>query len=57
VSKRRDRPYQAGQVEALGQGQESAASGDEPGDGSVRVSCQRSLLRDRGATRIDLSAI
>jgi hypothetical protein len=33
VSKRRDRPYQ--QVEALGEGEEPEASGDEPGLGRV----------------------
>jgi hypothetical protein len=35
VSKRRDRPYPS--VETLGEDQESAASGDEPGDGSIRM--------------------
>jgi hypothetical protein len=34
VSKRRDRPYQAGRVEALAQGEEPQESGDEPGDGA-----------------------
>jgi hypothetical protein len=35
VSKRWDRPYQDGLVEALGENQEPQPSGDEPGHGSI----------------------
>jgi hypothetical protein len=37
VTKRRDRPYQPWPVEALDQGEEPQASGDEPVEGCFRV--------------------
>ena len=47
VSKRRDRPYQGGRSKQLGQGEEPEASGDEPGDGGVRLDSTRPLRRAR----------
>ena len=44
VSKHRDSPYRGGRFDSLGQGEEPAASGVQPGDGLANEKAARMLL-------------